>query len=84
MYRQRNRLILHLVNLTHARAWPGYVEEHVGVGPLEVSIFRRGALPQIRRAILRVASVELPVEPENERLCFRIPEVHLHELVVLE
>ena len=38
LYRQEGRLILHLVNLSGCDAWPAYLEEHLPVGPLRVSV----------------------------------------------
>jgi hypothetical protein len=38
LYRQQNRLILHLVNQTSAETWRAPVHELIPVGPLEVSV----------------------------------------------
>jgi hypothetical protein len=38
LYRQSNRLILHLVNLTNASTWRAPVDELIPVGPLKVSV----------------------------------------------
>ena len=54
LYRQQDRLILHLINLSGCSAWPAYLEEHLPVGPLRVSVrVAPGWTP--RRALLRVA-----------------------------
>jgi hypothetical protein len=38
LYRQENRLILHLVNLTNANTWRAPVNELIAVGPVEVQV----------------------------------------------
>jgi hypothetical protein len=38
LYRQEERLIVHIVNLSGANEWPAYLEEHLPVGPLAVAV----------------------------------------------
>jgi hypothetical protein len=38
LYRQKDKLILHLVNLTNAGTWRGPVDELIPVGPLTVRV----------------------------------------------
>ena len=42
LYRQRERHILHIINLSGCSPWPGYVEEHLPVGPLEIRLRTAG------------------------------------------
>ena len=87
LYRQGPRLILHLVNLTHARAWPMYVEDALPAGPLEIVITepREGDdVARPRRAELRVANQTIPVQSDARSIRVRVPSVLDHELVVIE
>jgi hypothetical protein len=43
LYRQRGRVILHLVNLTNAATWRQPIDELIPVGPLRISIKMTGA-----------------------------------------
>jgi hypothetical protein len=92
LYRQGNRLIVHLVNLSGCQG-PGPLEEHLPVGPLQVTLrLDPGMAP--RRAACRVAGGELPLErveggsaspsAEPPVARFTIPRLEDHELIVVE
>jgi hypothetical protein len=83
LYRQPDRLILHLVNLTNAGTWRAPVEELIPVGPLLVRV----RLPEG----LRVSKMKCLVSQQNPSLAleqgaavFRLPSLLDHEVIVLE
>ena len=84
LYRQGDRLILHVVNLTHARAWPAFVEQAVPVGPLEVSLAWDADRAVPTRALLRVAQTEQSVTLDEDHVRVHVPSVAAHELIVVE
>jgi hypothetical protein len=82
LYRQGNRLILHLVNLTSAGTWRAPVEELIPVGPLKV----KATLPQEgagRSARLLVAGTSQPVAASRGVVAFEISGVLDHEVIVV-
>jgi putative glycosyl hydrolase-like family 6 (GHL6) protein len=83
LYQQSNRLILHIVNLSGCRAWPGYVEEHLPVGPVTVKVkLAPGFEPSEAR--LRVSGQTAGLKLSDDSAIIRIPTIHDHELLVLE
>jgi hypothetical protein len=82
LYKQEGRLILHLVNLSGCYT-PGYLEEHLPVGPLQIAIrLERGQAPQ--RAVRRVEGGELALIVESGTARFEIARLVDHELIVVE
>lgn len=82
LYRQGERLILHLVNLTHCRAWPAYVEEHVPVSPLSVAI-RTGPAGKIDHAKLLVSGTRVPARVDDGWVHVEGLSVADHEVLVI-
>ena len=83
LYRQADRLILHMVNLTGAEAWPQYVEAIPPVGPFRVSV----ALPpdvHPAGATALVNSTPLSSTIRGNRLWFELSGIAEHEVVVIE
>jgi hypothetical protein len=84
LYRQQNRLVLHLVNLTSAGTWRTPVEELIPVGPLTV----RMKVPEEvtwKRLLLTVsAETVMPVHDQGGWVQFEVKSVLDHEVVVLE
>jgi hypothetical protein len=83
LYRQPQRLILHLVNLTSAGVTRGPVEELIPVGPLHIQI----RLPEDVR-LSRMKCLVSPNRPsfilEKGEAVFQLPSLLDHEAVVLE
>ncbi len=82
LYRQGNRLILHLVNLTSAGTWRAPIDELIPIGPLRVKV-------QLSPGI-RPAKPQLLVSGESTRLtvhenwaAFEIKSILDHEVVVI-
>jgi hypothetical protein len=83
LYRQHNRLILHLVNLTNAGTWRAPVDELIPVGPLGIAV-------RINEG-LRVSAVKFLVSPRESSLtlkkdwvAFQVQSLLDHEVIVLE
>ncbi len=82
LYRQEDRLILHLVNLSGCHG-DGYLDEHLPVGPLQIAIRLDGQTP-VSGAVCRVGGEVLPVTVEAGWARFEISRLVDHELIVLE
>lgn len=83
LYRQGDRLILHLVNLTTPGAWRAPAHEIVPVGPLGVRFRLPGGVRGVRAQLL-VSQGETPVRREGEWAAVSLPSVGSHEVIVLE
>jgi hypothetical protein len=82
LYQQRERLILHLVNLTSSGTWRAPVDELISVGPLRVKV----RLPQQvagRKAKLLVAGGALAVTTNHGWAEFQVASVLDHEVAVV-
>jgi hypothetical protein len=83
LYRQSQRLILHLVNLTNPGAWRAPVDELIPVGPLRISL----ALPvgvKGKTARLLVADRKIAASITQRRAKLTLPSLLDHEVVVFE
>ncbi len=81
LYRQKGRVILHIVNLSACRAWPGYIEETLPVGPLRITLrLDDGFRPQ--RAALQVSMLTLPVRITENLALVELPAIVDHEMLV--
>ena len=83
LYRQQDRLILHLVNLTSAGTWRAPVDELIAVGPLRVEV----RLPEG----VRVSTIKFLVSQqkpsfalEKDAAVFQLQSLLDHEVIVLE
>ena len=82
LYRQPNRFVLHVVNLTSAGTWRAPVEELIRVGPLRVRVRVPDTL-RTSRAHLLVAKRSQDVEMKRGWAAFEIPAILDHEVVVI-
>jgi hypothetical protein len=83
LYRQPQRLIIHLVNLTNTGTWRQPADELIPVGPIRVSV----KLPQGMRGQhgrLLVAGQKAPAVKSAGWFCFEIKSILDHEVVVLD
>jgi len=83
LYRQEQRLILHLVNLTGCNLWPAYLETLPRIGPLTVRV----RVPQgrrVARAVCRVSHEELEGQSREGWWETELPLLHAHAMLVLE
>jgi hypothetical protein len=83
LYRQQNRLILHLVNLTSAGTWRGPVEELIPVGPLRVQVRLPEGIRSSRMKLL-VSQQRPSLTLEEGGAVFQLPTLLDHEVIVLE
>jgi hypothetical protein len=82
LYRQENRLILHLINLTSAGAGHGPVDELIPVGPITVRINLSEGLA-LRNVRLLVGGSVVRFSSEHGRVRFQLPSVLDHEVAVI-
>ncbi len=81
LYRQEGRFILHIVNLSACRAWPGYIEEALPVGPIRVTLrLNDGFKPQ--HVSLQVSTLKLPVHMTDGQATVELPAITDHELLI--
>ncbi len=83
LYRQPNRVILHLVNLTNTGTWRAPLDELIPVGPLRVRV----KLPENvggRKPRLLVSNRSTSVAVSKGWSAFEIRSVPDHEVVVIE
>lgn len=78
-YRQENRLILHLINLSGANRWPEYREEVFPVGPLTIEIAGEVLETPPVSVRSRVSGFEFDLTTNNSGWTFTIPSVDQHE-----
>ncbi len=82
LYRQNQRLILHLVNLSNEAAWRAPIEEWIPVGPLHVKV----KLPEhVHAASARglVSAAAMPLTVNNGWANFEVKSIRDHEVVVI-
>jgi hypothetical protein len=82
LYRQQERLILHLVNLTSAGTWRAPMDELIPVGPLQVRV----KLPEGvagRSAKLLVSAGSTPVASRQGWAELSVKSILDHEVIVL-
>jgi hypothetical protein len=83
LYRQRDRLVLHVVNLTNPAAFRPYATDLYPVGPLRVRVEKPSDLTPVRARRL-VAGGESPCAIEGDWITLRLEPILDHEVVVLE
>jgi hypothetical protein len=81
LYRQNDNYLLHVGNLSGLNQWPGYVEEHYPVGPLEIAVKVDDL--DIKTAECRVSGNCIDVNVKNNWASFVLDKVVNHELVIL-
>jgi hypothetical protein len=83
LYRQPDRLILHVVNLTSAGTWRAPVHELIPIGPLQVRVRLPQGLEPTRLKLL-VSQENRAIAIRDGSVQFEIRSVLDHEVVVLE
>ena len=82
LYRQTGRLLVHIVNLSGCNPWPGYLEEHLPVGPVRVAVrLDDSFVPQ--SALLRVTDEATPLTVADGWATVELASLVDHELIVL-
>ena len=82
LYRQQDRMILHLVNLSGAGAWRSPLQETIPVGPVQVSI-QLPAGGSARAVELLVADQVQSVALNGRWASFELESIGSHEVAVL-
>jgi hypothetical protein len=83
VWRQRNSMTVHLVNLTNPMMMKGPVREVIPVGPLRVSIrLPEGVQP--KKIHLLTASRTLSVQTKGSTVLVEVPSVGVHEVIAID
>ena len=81
LYRQENRLILHLTNMTGSNR-TGYLDEFVPVGPFTVTMEAQDIKP--KNAYMTVQQKKAPIKVQNGKIMVDIDRITDFEMVVIE
>ena len=81
LYRQENRLILHLTNLTGSNR-TGYLDEFIPVGPYTVSLNVKDIKP--KNAYLTVQKRKAPMKVQGGKITVNIDRITDFEMIVIE
>ncbi len=84
LYRQQNRLILHLVNLTSAGTWRAPVDELIPVGPLTVRLKLPEGVAGNKLTLTASKENATHVRREGGWAQFEVRSILDHEVAVLE
>jgi hypothetical protein len=82
LYRQSERLILHLVNLTSAATWRAPLDELISVGPLKLRV-QLPAGVTARNLRLLVSGASPPIQSASGVASFEVNSVLDHEVAVI-
>jgi len=83
LYRQEQRLILHVVNLTSAATWRAPLEELIAVGPIKVRVKLPSGV-RAKTARLLVRGGTLPVASGGAGAAIELASILDHEVMVFE
>lgn len=83
LYRQGDRLILHIVNLTSAATWRAPMEEVIPVGPFRVSVAPPAGMHAPATAKLAVSGGTVSLRRNGGAVELTLPSIRDHEVVVL-
>jgi len=81
LYRQENRLILHLTNLTGTNL-AGYLDEFIPVGPFTVTLDAQGIKP--KRAFMTAQKKRAPMKVQGGKITINIDKISDFEMLVIE
>jgi hypothetical protein len=83
LWRQKDSMTVHLVNLTNPMMMKGPLREVLPIGPLRVRIrLPQGVQPKNVR--LLTASVTSRLQQSNNVLTVSVPAVEVHEIVAID
>ena len=83
LYRQRDRLVLHLVNLTNTGTWRAPVDELIPIGPLKVGVQLPAGIRGHRLQLL-VSKRPAKTRVRDGWTRFELPSILDHEVVVID
>jgi len=81
LYRQENRLIVHLTNLTGSNR-AGYLDEFVPVGPHTVTLDAQGLKP--KSAFMTVQKKKAPMKVQGDKIIVNVDKITDFEMLVIE
>ncbi len=81
LYRQNNRLIVHLTNLTGANR-TGYFDEFIPVGPYTLTLDAQGIHPQ--SAFMTVQKEKTPMKVQGDKITVNVDKITDFEMLVIE
>lgn len=82
LYRQADRLVMHIVNLTSAATWRAPIHQLISIGPVKISVkLPTGVNGSLARAL--VSRQSLSPQVKQDGCHFTIRAVSDHELVVI-
>jgi hypothetical protein len=81
LYRQNERMILHLVNLTNQNTWRQPLDELIPIGPLHVTIKRKPGLMTNLQSL--VSNKKLTPTIDKNYIMFDVPSIVDHEVIVI-
>ena len=82
LYRQQNRLVLHVVNLTSAGTWRQPTDEFIPVGPVKVGLKLPVDVTGKKMKFL-VSEQDISADFKDGWIHFIIPSIAEHEVVVV-
>ena len=83
IWRQRDSMTVHLVNLTNPMMMKGPLRETIPIGPQRVRV-RLPAQARARRVRLLTAGTSPHVEQSGDLLTLTVPSVDVHEVVAID
>ena len=81
LYRQDNRLIIHLINLSGCNA-ESYCEEFIPIGPVKICVDTQGLL--LKKAFLAVAEKNAVLNVSGGYASLEVERIVDHEMIILE
>jgi hypothetical protein len=83
LYAQKERLILHLVNLTNSGTWRQPVDELITVGPFRVMVKLQTGISD-RNAQLLVSGIRMKAPVTNGWISLELDRILDHEVIVID
>ena len=83
IWRQRDSMTVHLVNLSNPMMMKGPLREVMPIGPLRVRV-RLPANTRARRVQLLTAGTPVPTQEANGLVTLTVPSVDVHEVVAID
>jgi hypothetical protein len=83
VWRQRDSMTVHIVNLTNPMMMKGPLREAIPVGPLRTRI-RLPAGTRVRKVQLLTAQTTVPSEQSGDVMTVTVPSVDVHEILAID
>jgi hypothetical protein len=83
LWRQRQSITVHLVNLTNPMMMKGPLREAIPVGPLRLRVRLPASLAATRIQLL-TAGTTVPIQQRGDSINLTVPSVEVHEVVAID